>query len=83
MKRRMILQQYVYTISAFLKAFHRVTERELDTVFSHLVMNQCRHICIERLHQLFRALNDGDIHTQFTQIFRELQSDKTAARQHR
>ena len=40
MKRRMILQQYVYSISAFLKAFHRVTEREFNTVFSHFVMNQ-------------------------------------------
>ena len=81
-KRTLPFQQNIDAAALLLKALYRVSERQLDAMSAHFIMNKRSHIRIKRIHQLLWTLDDSYLHTQLTKIFSQLQSDKAAARQH-
>ena len=81
MKGSAVLQQHIHTAVLFLKAFHGISQGQLHTVLACLCVDKGCHIRIEGIHQLLGALDDSDIHAELPQIFRQFQTNKTAARQ--
>ena len=55
---------------------------QLYTMSSHFIVNKSGHIRVKGVHQLFRALHDGDFHAQLPEVLGQFQSDEAAACQH-
>ena len=81
-ERRAVLQQHVHAAVLFRKALHRAAQDQPDAVAAHLAVDQRGHVRIKGVHQLPGPLDDGDIHPQLPQVFRQLQADEAAACQH-
>ena len=69
----------VHTAAVFLKSLNGVPEEELYTVGLDLTVNKCRHVRVKGAHKLFRALHDSYVHTQLSEVFGKLKTDKAAA----
>lgn len=50
----------------------------MDTVFADFSMNKRRHIPVKRSHKLIRGFYQSYIYSEFTQIFRNFDSDKSS-----
>ena len=77
-----IPKEHIDSAVSFLKAFHSLSQGQMDAGFADFVMDKGGHIRIEGVHELLGALDDGDIHTKFSQVFRQFQTDKTTACKH-
>ena len=81
-ERGLVLKQHIHTAAALLKALHRAAQSQFDAMPAHLTVDKGRHIRVKGLHKLLGPLDDSDLYAQLPQIFRQLQPDKTATRQH-
>ena len=61
----LIFQQHIDTTVFLFKALHTIAKCQFYTVLANLAVDKGSHICIKGIHQLFRPLDDGHIHTQF------------------
>ena len=82
LKRFFSFEQNANTSSILFKAFHRMAQCQFYAVPAHLVVDESGHVRVKGVHQLFRALHDGDLHAQFPQVLGQFQSDEAAACQH-
>ena len=82
MEGLLIFQQHIHAAVSFLEPLHRMSQRQLDTVPAHFIVDERSHIRVKGIHKLFRTLNNGDLHSQLPQILRQLQTNKTAAGQY-
>ena len=82
MEGRFVFQKHIHAKLLFRKALHRVAQSQFHAVLSYLTMDESGHVRIKGVHQLLGPLDDGDIHPQLPQVFRQLQTDETAACQH-
>ena len=80
MERHFIFQQYIHASVFFFKSLHGVPQGKLHAVLSHLCVYKSGHVRVKGVHELFGALDDGDLHPQLPQVFRQLQTDEAAAR---
>ena len=81
-ERRFVLQQHVHAAVLLHKALHRMAQRQPDAMPAHLGVEKRRHVRVKGIHQLSGTLDDGDLQPQRPQVFRQLQPDEAAARQH-
>ncbi len=79
LKRFFSFEQNANTSSILFKAFHRMAQCQFYAVPAHLVVDESGHVRVKGVHQLFRALHDGDLHAQFPQVLGQFQSDEAAA----
>ena len=79
MERGVVLQQHIHAAVLFLKSLHGIAECQLHAVLTHLRVDKGCHIRVKGVHQLLRALDDGDFHAELPQIFRQFQTDKATA----
>ena len=80
---RSVLQQHVHAAAVFRKPFHGTAQGQLDPMPAHFGVDECGHIRVKGIHQLFGTLDNRDLHPQLPQVFRQLQADEAAAGQHR
>ena len=74
-----ITKKYIDTAVSFPEAFHSLPQGQMDAGFADFVMDKGCHVPIKGVHELLRTLYDGDIHTKFSQVLRQFQTDKTTA----
>ena len=77
-----ILQQHIHAAVLFRETLHKVAQRQLDAVPAHLTVEKRGHVRVEGIHQMRKALDNGDLHPQLPQVLRQLHADEAAARQH-
>ncbi len=82
MKGALVLEEHVHAAIPLLEALHRLSQRQLHAVPAQLAVKKGRHIWVKGVHQLLGPLHDGHIHAQLPQVFRQLQTDEPAPRQH-
>ena len=80
--RGSILQQHIHAAVLFRETLHKVAQRQLDAVPAHLTVEKRGHVRVEGIHQMRKALDNGDLHPQLPQVLRQLHADEAAARQH-
>ena len=79
MERLFVFQQHIHAAAHFRKPFHGMTQCQLNTVLAHFIVYKSSHIGIKRIHKLFWTLDNGDLHSQFPQVFCQLQSNEATA----
>ena len=76
-------ENFQRTVFGLLEAGHRVTEREAHTMLFQATLNKACHFRIERRHDLIEHLNNGHFQPAMDQVFRHLETDESAADDHR
>ncbi len=79
MNNRCILELNIYTAIGIFKTFYKMRKHKGYSIFTHLGMNKRCHITVKGSHQLFCSFHKCYIHSKITQVFRNLNSDKSAS----
>ena len=58
-----------------------MSQHQTDAFTSHLGMDKGCHLRIQRIHQLFWSLNNGDLNSQIMQVLGKLQPDEASSGQ--
>ena len=83
LERGGVLHQHAHAaVFCLLEGLHAAAQLQADAVLAAFCVDKRSHVGVEGLHQLLRALHDGDFQPQLAQVLRKLEPDEATAGQH-